>query len=48
MVVFDRGFARRAEAVIEGFRAESDLVIEPPKRSLRQLMLGIRVIREAL
>jgi phosphatidylserine/phosphatidylglycerophosphate/cardiolipin synthase-like enzyme len=48
MVVFDRGFARRAEAVIEGFRAESDLVTEPPKRSLRQLMLGVRVIREAL
>ena len=48
LVVFDRDFARRVAAVVDRFRAESDLVTEAPQESLLQLLLRARMIREAL
>ena len=48
LVVFDRDFARRVAAVVDRFRAESDLVTEAPEESLLQLLLRARMIREAL
>lgn len=48
LVVLDRDFARRVAAVVDRFRAESDLVTEAPEDSLLQLLLRARMIREAL
>ncbi|MCO5164467.1 MAG: phosphatidylserine/phosphatidylglycerophosphate/cardiolipin synthase family protein [Mesorhizobium sp.] len=48
LVVLDRDFAARVAAVTDGFRRESDLVTEAPAESLFQLLLHVRMIREAL
>ena len=48
LAVFDRDFTSRVAAVVERFRAESDLVTEAPEESLLQLLLWARMIREAL
>jgi len=48
LVVLDRDFARRVAVVVDRFRAESDLVTKAPEKSLLQLLLRARMIREAL